>query len=226
MSAATKILTLVLVVAMAACSDTVGIESRPDDAPRPMKLEDQIQKLAEVGVSLNEGVSIDDLLLSYSREEFESNPFDLILFVYGMEIEEEPWGRYFCDQAWNFDVEAIEDDGSYVEIVKNFHRLTGQARRLEDLNDRVNVEKGSAELHYVIEGLERHFKPVVDDDWADPDVIAKVMEDLREPGYDYYPIDNGQASIWFYLTEDQAVSLNQLANNVFKLERKPWWKLW
>ncbi|EOV0071993.1 hypothetical protein ACOIWC_004284, partial [Vibrio vulnificus] len=71
-----------------------------------MKLEEQIEKLSDIGLLLNEGVTINDLLLSYSREEYESNPFDLILFVYGIEIEEEPWGRFVCDQAWNFDVEA------------------------------------------------------------------------------------------------------------------------
>ncbi len=39
-----------------------------------MKLEEQIEKLSDIGLSLNKGVTINDLLLSYSREEYESNP--------------------------------------------------------------------------------------------------------------------------------------------------------
>ncbi len=191
-----------------------------------MDLEVQIQKLADIGITLNEGVSVGDLLLSYSRDEYENTPFHLILFVYGMEIEEEPWGRFFCDRAWNFDVEAIEDHGSYVEIVNNFHRLTGKSKHLVGLRDRVSVAEGQAELQYTVEGNERRFEPLVDDDWADPQVIEAVMEDLRQPGHNFYPIDNGQASVWYYLTEDQALALNDLADNVFKLNRKPWWKLW
>lgn len=191
-----------------------------------MKLEDQINTLSEIGLSLNQGVTVDDLLVPYSREEYERAPFDLILYVYGIEIEEEPWGRFYCDRAWNFDVEAIEDDGSYVEIFENFHRLTGNAKRVEGLQDRVDVEEGNAELRYEIDGKKRTFQPVVDNDWADPEVVDTVMADLREPGYDFYAKDNGQASIWFYLAEEQAKALNDLADNVFNLNKKPWWRFW
>jgi len=191
-----------------------------------MKLEEQIKKLSDIGLSLNEGVTIDDLLLSYSREEYEAAPFDLILFVYGMEIEEKPWGRFICDQAWNFDVEAIEDDGSYVEIVKQFHRITGKAKRIEGLQDSVDIEESHAQLQYEIDGIKRTYEPTVDNDWADAQVIEKIMSDLRQPDYDYYPKDNGQASVWFYLSEQQAQALNNLANNVFNLNSKPWWKMW
>lgn len=191
-----------------------------------MKLEEQIEKLSEIGLFLNNGVSIDDLLLSYSREEYESAPFDLILFVYGIEIEEEPWGRFICDQAWNFDVEAIEDNGSYVEIVKQLHRISGNSKRIEGLIDSIDIEGSRALLQYEIDGVKREFRPVVDNDWADAEIIEKIMNDLRQPGYNFYPKDNGQASIWFYLSEQQALALNKLANNVFNLNRKPWWKVW
>lgn len=191
-----------------------------------MKLEEQIEKLSDVGLLLNPGVSVENLLLLFSREEFEEAPFDLILFVYGSEIEEEPWGRYFCDQAWNFDVEAIEDDGSYVEIVRQFHRITGKRKRIEGLQDKINIEESYAQLLYTVDGVERTYQPIVNDDWADAQVVESIMRDLRHSGYDYYPKDNGQASVWFYLSQDQANELNKLADNVFNLNNKPWWKVW
>ena len=191
-----------------------------------MKLEDQLGQLSEIGLSLNSGITTNDLLLSFSREDYEEPPFDLLLFVLGSEIEEEPWGRYVCDRAWNFDVEAIEDNGSYVTIVEQFHRITGKAKHISDLTDHVDIEGGIAELQYRVDGQLKRYKPVIDDDWADPTVIEAVMNDLKQPGYEFYPKDNGQASIWFYLNEQEASELNELANNVFGLNRKPWWKIW
>ncbi len=191
-----------------------------------MTLEEQIKKLSEIGIDLNDGVSKDDLLLSFDREQFEEKPFDLILFSYGTEIEKEPWGRYFCNQAWNFDVEAIEDTGSYVEIVKQFHRITGEKKQLTNLIDKIDIDNSEAYLSYEINGRKKELHPTIDNDWADPDIVTQVMSDLSESGYDFYPVDNGQASIWFYLNEEQALKLDKLADNVFKLDKKPWWKIW
>ena len=64
-----------------------------------MKLEAQIEKLAEFGLPLNDGITVDDFLISWTREEYENSPFDTILFTYGIEVEKEPWGRFFCDRA-------------------------------------------------------------------------------------------------------------------------------
>ena len=191
-----------------------------------MKLELQIEKLAELGLPLNDGVEINDLLLSWTREEYEQEPFDLILFAYGMEIEKEPWGRFICDRAWNFDVECIEGNGDYVVIVEHFHRLTGKKKRLAELSDQVNLETEQASLRYSIDGQHREFEIRVDNDWVDPETAQAIMDDMRGEGYDYYGKDNGQATVWFYMTPDKARSLNALANNVFGLEKKPWWKIW
>ena len=69
-----------------------------------MKLENQIEELAALGLILNEGIKIEDLLISWTKEEYEQTPFDLILSIYGEEVEERPLGRYFCDQAWQLDM--------------------------------------------------------------------------------------------------------------------------
>ena len=191
-----------------------------------MELEEQVKKLSEIGLSLNEGITVDHLLLSFSREQYEAAPFDLILLAYGLEVEEKPWGRFICDQAWNFDVEAIEDNGSYVDIVNQFHRITGQAKRVDGLQDMVNIEESRAKLEYEVDGVKRSLEPVVDNDWADVQVVTTIMGDLSEDGYDFYPKDNGQSSVWFYLSDKKALALNNLANNVFNLSNKPWWKIW
>ena len=113
-----------------------------------MKLEGQIEKLAELGLPLNQGIKVDDFLISWPREDYEKKPFDTILFTYGMEVEEKPWRRFFCDRVWNFDAECIFDNGDYAAIVREFHRISAKHNSLEGLSDSVDLESGHASLCY------------------------------------------------------------------------------
>ena len=61
-----------------------------------MALEQQIETLAQLDLPLNDGVTVDDLLYSWERKEYENQPYDLVLFVLGSEVEREPWGRNIC----------------------------------------------------------------------------------------------------------------------------------
>ena len=178
-----------------------------------MKLEQQLTALAELGLTLNPGVTVDDLLNSWDREEYENAPFDTILFMLGSEAESPPWGRNFCDRAWNFDLESIEGDGSYVTIVENLCRIASQPELITELEDSVDIDNGEAWLKYKIGGEDRYFAIAVDGDWADPESVSKVMQDIERNGRRFYGKDNGQASIWFYLDNAMADSLNRLTGN-------------
>ncbi len=62
----------------------------------------------------------------------------------------------------------------------------------------------------------RH-KVTVDNDWADPETLAKIMSDIERDGFRFYGKDNGQATIWYYLDFDTAQKLNALSNNALVL---------
>ncbi len=187
-----------------------------------MKLETQIDKLAQLGLPLNEGITVDELLISWSRDDYEGSPFETILFTYGIEVEKKPWGRFFCDRAWNFDAECICDNGDYAAIVTMFHRISGKQKSLENLSDEVDLDSEKAHLRYTLDGELREFTPRIDNDWVDPDIAAAIMQDMRGDGYDFYGKDNGQATVWFYMTPQNANLLNELAKNVFGLDKNPW----
>ena len=176
-------------------------------------LEQQIEILKNLGIALNDDVTVDDLLNSFDRDAYETEPFDLILFVYGVEIESEPWGRRFSNNAWNFDVECIVDNGSYIEIVKNFALLSKHLDRVENIKDSVDFEKEEAWVSYSIDGVEKRYDAEFDNDWADPVTVISIMSDLTSDGYSFYAKDNGQASVWFYLDEKTAQKLNEYSNN-------------
>ncbi len=177
-----------------------------------MTLEHQLTKLADLGLHLNEGISLADLLYSFPREDYEQEPFDLLLFIFGIQVEREPWGRRFCDKVWNFDTECILKTGDYVRIVKELCALTGDPNFLANVQDFVDIEQGEAWLKYTVNGREQTWDVEVNNDWADTLTLTYVMDDLEQGGKRFYAMDNGQAMILFYLEPEKAAVLNQLSN--------------
>jgi hypothetical protein len=180
-----------------------------------MKLETQLEKLAELGLSLNEGITIDDLLYSLDRSTYEANPFDDILHTLGIEVEREPWGRRMCDRVWNFDTECIYSTGDYVSIVKRLCLLTGNTE-IVDINDFFDLEANSAWLEYTIDGRKQRHAIEINSDWADTLTLTYVMEDLQQDGKQFYTKDNGQAMLLFYLDRDTAIALNDLCDDALE----------
>jgi hypothetical protein len=181
-----------------------------------MTLEQQLQRLADLGLVLNDGIVVDDLLYSFGRDAFEKRPFNLVLFVLGTEVERAPWGRPFCSRVWDFDTECIATTGGYVRIVNRLCQVAGEPDRLSSVSDFVDIRSGKAWLTYRIDGAERNRPVVVNDDWADSSTIAHVMDDIQRDGRRFYFKDNGQAMVLFYLDPGSAAELNEVSNNALK----------
>jgi xanthosine utilization system XapX-like protein len=175
-----------------------------------LELETQLAKLAELGLVLNAGIEIEDLLYSLDRSELEAEPFLPLIGLLGIEVERAPWGRPICDRVWNFDTECINAPGDYVKIVQKLEMLTGTPDYLTDIVDK--VEEADAWLEYTIEGRRQHWSIEINDDWADMMTLSYVMEDLQRDGKQFYSIDNGQAMILFYLDPETANKLGDLCH--------------
>jgi hypothetical protein len=180
-----------------------------------MNLEAQLAKLSELGLVLNEGITIEDILYSNDRSTYEDNPFDSILHVLGIEVEREPWGRWICDRVWNFDTECIYSTGDYVNIVKRLCLLTGNTD-VVDILDSIDLETGSAWLEYTIDGRKQRHSIELNDDWADTLALTYVMEDLQQDGKQFYTKDNGQAMLLFYLDRCIAIEINDLCDDALE----------
>ena len=61
-----------------------------------MNLEQQLAEMAQVGLSLDAGVTIDDLLVSRDRGDYERIPFRHLLHALGSETEGASRGRTIC----------------------------------------------------------------------------------------------------------------------------------
>jgi len=181
-----------------------------------MTLEQQLARLAELGLHLEDDISIVDVLEVFDRESYEERPFDLILYVLGIEVEHGPWGRPFCRRVWDFDLECITTTGDYAQIVKRLCQVADQPDRLTLISDFVDLDAGEAWLKYEVDGIERNWSVEVSDDWADPSTIEHVMGDIERDGHRFYAKDNGQAMVLFYLDSQHAEELNRLSRNALK----------
>jgi len=177
-------------------------------------LEMQIAALADAGLAMNAGVTVDDLLHSFPREEYEIGPWRCLLFMLGSEIDAPPEGRRICDVALDLDFECITGPGSYLQIVRELARIAGVENRLESLSDRLDQSASAGEVSYLIDGA-AHIVPVrIDSDWADPQAVTRILHDLAAAGdgRGFWGADNGQGLVVFFLTEEAASRVNAVTN--------------
>jgi hypothetical protein len=179
-------------------------------------LEDQLAHLASIGLALDPGITIDDVLYSFDRQEYEKRPFDLLLFTLGIDVEREPWGRPFCSRVWDFDTECIEGGGDYAAIAKRLCVVAGKPDALSDVTDHIDIKRAEAWLKYKAGGRSRDWKIEVRGDWADMMVVCYVMDDLEADGCRFYGKDNGQAVVLFYLDNEAAAALNRWSGGALR----------
>lgn len=176
-------------------------------------LETQIDALREAGLSLNPGRTIDELLTSWPRADYERDPYNLIFFMYGCEVEAEPWGRAFCARGWNFDMECLTTAGDYVYAFTEIVRITGQPQIATDMSDDFDIDAETATISYTLNGRKTALRAIVDNDWADPEAVTAFVRDIEAAigdGRHFWASDNGQASVLFFLTDAEAARINAL----------------
>jgi hypothetical protein len=179
----------------------------------PIPLETQIEELKQAGLALAQGRTIEELLSSWSREQYERDPYGLILFMYGSEVEEEPWERVFCERGWNFDMECLTQAGDYVDAFERILAITGKPELVTAMSDTFRFKAEACEIRYTINGRQRVLAANVDNDWADYEAVAAFARDVETTigdGRHFWGADNGQAVILFFLTDAEAAKINAL----------------
>ena len=190
------------------------------EPPDPIPLEDQITRLARAGLMLAPGRTVEELLHSWSREAYETDPYQLLLFMYGGEVEAEPWGRAFCERVWNFDMECLAETGDYARAFEPVARITGRPGLVTGLSDDFDPRADTVRVRYEIEGEPRTLTARVDNDWADPHAVMAFARDIETAvgdGRRYWAADNGQSSVLMFLTDLEATAVNALRSDLLEL---------
>ena|SRR2546425_12655369 len=154
-----------------------------------ISFEEQIRTLADCGIRLVPEVTPDRLLASFDRNDYESEPFVMLLCTMGAELDVEPY-MIPSNDIWHFDTECIEDHNDYVRIAQRMSDLAGGQLPLDDLKDSVDIDAGKAWLSFRVDGQPYRWDAKVDDDWVDARILSRFAELLRSRGtdrrYTYY----------------------------------------
>jgi hypothetical protein len=151
--------------------------SKPSNQPVQNKgsisFDKQLEVFSNLGFKINPDIEAEVLDSFRSDKLIEEEPYSFLYMELGRTIEREPWTP-LTDRCWDFDTEAIEDHGAYVEIMKNLERISRGEIKFENLRDYVDVEEGKAWVSFSIKGVKYKWDLKVDDDWVDPALFTKV----------------------------------------------------
>ncbi|WP_348744228.1 hypothetical protein [Tenacibaculum sp. 190524A05c] len=178
--------------------------------PKNPTFEQQLEVFKELGFELNNGTNKSDIE-RWEKQEFLDEPFTLMYITLGQTIEREPWTP-LTNKCWDFDTEAIEDHGSYIEIFENLERITRGKLKFENVKDYVNIEEGKAWVSFTFSGKDYKWNLEVDDDWVDTDLFSKVVElteKVKSKGRYTYFDTGGQNAVIGFETEK---SLKEIKN--------------
>jgi hypothetical protein len=186
--------------------------------------DEQLKTFSELGFELNKGIDTSDInRWENGHKEFEDQPYHLMYMTLGQTIEREPWTP-ITNKCWDFDLEAIEDHGAYVEIMKNISRITNGDLTFENLEDYVDIEEGKAWISFTCNGDNYKWDLKVDDDWADGDLFDKVQAltgKYKTKGKFTYFNTGGQDFVLGYHTKEELEEIkNATELNIVWLKAK------
>jgi hypothetical protein len=174
--------------------------------------QEQLEIFKELGFTLNKGIDTTDInRWQGGHKEFEDQPYHLLYQTLGQTIEREPWTP-ITNKCWDFDLEAIEDHGAYIDIMENISRITNGDLIFENLKDYVDIEEKKAWVSFTCKGDNYKWNLKVDDDWADGDLFDKVQElaeKYKTKGRFTYFNPGGQDFLLGYHTKEELELINK-----------------
>ncbi|HBJ37386.1 MAG TPA: hypothetical protein DDZ51_22065 [Planctomycetaceae bacterium] len=182
----------------------------------------QIEELRKCGLVLPKAATGKNLLKIYGDDEFldhESGEIahDLtqsILYFLASESVFRDKDLPVGSRGDNFDFECIYGDGEYEDLVKRFAFLSGHESSISDLRDWVDVPRDDVRLRFSFRGKGQYFRPKVNRDWADEEVVEAVVRLFTKNGYQYYLIPLGQPGSIYFLKNTTARRICKIGSGV------------
>ncbi len=136
----------------------------------------QLEIFRQLRFDLNPEVDSSDIA-SWERDDStaEEQPFMLVYTMLGSCIEREPFTP-ITNRCWSFDTEAIEDNGAYVDIIRNLERISRGALTFTDVIDHVDIDSGDAWISFIFNGQRYRWTMHVNDDWVDVTLFENIVK--------------------------------------------------
>ncbi|MGF9642545.1 hypothetical protein [Paenibacillus sp. FSL L8-0502] len=177
--------------------------------------EDQLNKLSELGIFMSADLKKELLLEEFSRNEYEEDPYNLLLLTLGGEVEVNGEFINVSEEIWYLDTECIEDHGDYARIIIRLENMT--KLNLNNITDYVDIQNGTAwvSFEYMNELIRWEMK--VYDDWLDMEIFKKFNELIKtEQSMKLYISILDQGCLMGYFNKEQVIELNKLTKYKFE----------
>lgn len=180
----------------------------------PLTLEGKIKALAAVSVVIDPERTLEEILESFDREEYEQEGFDSLLFVLANEVETGPSaGAFYTNHLYSLDTECIEDHGDYARIATRLAVMFRDEFNIENISDKVDIDEDIAELSFECMGKKYHKKCRVDNDWLDVSIFELFIQcssDMRSEKKLVFTVSDGQNLLLSVMTPTQMKAFNKL----------------
>jgi len=164
-----------------------------------------LDKLIAAGIKINPEVQETEIFDRWKEVLASYGPIEALYITLGDSTEYEPYTN-FSDSCWHIDLEAVEGEGSYVEILENLKRISNGDLDFQHITDYCNDdEDGKAWISFEFHGDKYKWDLEVDDDWVDSRLFDKIQDLCRKynkKGRLTY-FSEGQGFVTSYLTEDE-----------------------
>jgi hypothetical protein len=176
-----------------------------------MRLEDQLESLALLGVRPAPHVTVQSILEVWSREEYEEKPFELLLSLLGTETPVSSMWRPNSDRVFSFHRLCVGSPNSYARIANRLCRIAGVPDAFIDFRDEVDYLAGAGWLEYQIRGHHRRWPVQVHLNWLDLNAVRLMMDDLEHDGILFRRLDQGEMKVVLFLDDKATEALNTLS---------------
>lgn len=177
-----------------------------------ISFQEQFETFQNLGFTLNYGVDTSDInRWQNGHKDFEDRPYSLMYQTLGQTLEREPWTS-ITDKCWNVDLETIEKNGDYIDIMRHISRITNGELIFDNLQDYIDIEGGKAWISFNCYGDSYKWSLKVDGEWVDIELFDKVQllaEKYQTKGrLTIFDIDGQDFVLGFY-TKKELESIKQ-----------------
>ena len=189
---------------------------RKTGSPASLPLEVQLSELAGAGIRLRPEFGVETLLESFPREEYEGNPYNLLMFRLGGTLERQPWTP-LSDDIWHFDTECIEGPGSYVRIAERVSAITMGSLTLREVRDEVDDRSRIARLSFTFDSERHHWELAVREDWVDGSIFDRFEQLLAKRGNKrFFFYEDGQEVLVLCRSAEELAKIQQVTRMKFR----------
>ncbi|WP_420539096.1 hypothetical protein ACN92M_16920 [Paenibacillus polymyxa] len=177
--------------------------------------EDQLNQLSELGIFMRSDFKKELLLEETSRSEYEEDPYNLLLFTLGGEVEVNGEFINVSDEIWYLDAECIEDHGDYARVIMRLGNMT--KLKLNKITNYVDIQNSTAGVSFEYKKELIRWEMKVDDDWLDMEIFKKFNELTQtEQSMKLYISILDQGCLVGYFNQEQVIELNKLTKYKFE----------